>query len=616
MDSFFIKPGTAHSLQSNKGSKHAVDSRVYSKPSSSRGGGRGGRGGRGAMGRGGSGSSRGRGGAMSRGRGGSGPNRGRGGRVNSDGNNKYSKQSKQQDDYYSDNEEGEEEEKEQEDQEQDIDNSDDNDNSNDIEQDDDDSEEPQQEDDDDDSDQDSNSNSKKRKFKLSVLEEEETADEKRIRLAKEYLSQFSKFKDANEIGDAIKEDMDRQSGRYQHSYKKSISELKITKDNITYLKGHNSPVTCVVLSDDQRYAFSASRDVIIKWDLIKKVKVMKLNGFIPSKKNREIRQGLSKQERMDAAKHTFEGKILAMALSFDGKYLVTGGQEKRIKVWNADTFEIIEEFKGHQDIVSALTFRKGTYTLYSGSHDRTVKIWDLSQMAFVDTRYGHQSPITAIDALSRERCVTVSTDQTCRIWKIPEESQLIFRGPKSSVDCVTLLAEDKFVSGSQDGSLQMWNVQKKNAVFTKADAHPAAVDPTSISEQGINNSCLNWITSIATIKNSDILASGACDGKVRLWGILGEKLKEINSVDIKGFVNDMVFASDASFLLVASSQEHKFGRWKRLKEGKNCLIFINLSNNSNDNNSNDNSQDEQDDDENMIQDQDEEDDDEEEQDDE
>ena len=35
--------------------------------------------------------------------------------------------------------------------------------------------------------------------------------------------------------------------------------------------------------------------------------------------------------------------------------------------------------------------------------------------------------VLALDAARAERCVSCGADRTCRIWKIPEESQLIFR---------------------------------------------------------------------------------------------------------------------------------------------------------------------------------------------
>ncbi len=71
--------------------------------------------------------------------------------------------------------------------------------------------------------------------------------------------------------------------------------------------------------------------------------------------------------------------------------------------------------------------------LYSGSYDRTLKLFDLATMGYVETLFGHQAPILSIDALRGETAVSVGgRDKTVRYWKVPEESQLVFRGGGAS----------------------------------------------------------------------------------------------------------------------------------------------------------------------------------------
>lgn len=46
-------------------------------------------------------------------------------------------------------------------------------------------------------------------------------------------------------------------------------------------------------------------------------------------------------------------------------------------------------------------------------------------------RFGHQDGVSAIDCLQRERPVTAgSNDRTVRVWKVIQESQLVFNGHK------------------------------------------------------------------------------------------------------------------------------------------------------------------------------------------
>ena len=46
-------------------------------------------------------------------------------------------------------------------------------------------------------------------------------------------------------------------------------------------------------------------------------------------------------------------------------------------------------------------------------------------------RFGHQDAVTNIDCLSRERPVSAgANDRTVRVWKVVDESQLVFNGHK------------------------------------------------------------------------------------------------------------------------------------------------------------------------------------------
>ena len=85
-----------------------------------------------------------------------------------------------------------------------------------------------------------------------------------------------------------------------------------------------------------------------------------------------------------------------------------------------------------------------------------------SLRAYVETLFGHQDKISGIDCGARERCITVGgRDASARLWKIVEESQLVFNGPQSSLDCVKLLNEEHWVTAGEDGHLAVWGVHKK-----------------------------------------------------------------------------------------------------------------------------------------------------------
>lgn len=116
-------------------------------------------------------------------------------------------------------------------------------------------------------------------------------------------------------------------------------------------------------------------------------------------------------------------------------------------------------------------------------------------------RFGHQSPITSIDAMSQERCITSGGyDRSIRLWKIVQESQLIFNDTESSssVDTVKFINDQHFLSCGDNGQLCLWSVMKKKPLYSVTPAH--GVDATNGEPM--------WITSIAVLLNTDLVASG------------------------------------------------------------------------------------------------------------
>jgi len=216
-------------------------------------------------------------------------------------------------------------------------------------------------------------------------------------------------------------------------------------------------------------------------------------------------------------------------------------------IWNTEENKLIEKFTGHRDGVTGLVFRQGTHELYSASLDRAVKIWNCDTMSYVTTCFGHLAPITGIDAFQRERCFTSSLDKTIRLWKIAEQTQLVFSGPVSALECVVYLTDSNCVSGSQDGSIDLWSIQKKKPIFTIKQAHGSG-DGGSIS-------------AIASIPFSDIFATGSGTGQIKLWKWEQNRILHIRDIPFDGWINDLRFSSSGKYLVVGVGKDQKLGRW-------------------------------------------------------
>jgi ribosomal RNA-processing protein 9 len=362
-------------------------------------------------------------------------------------------------------------------------------------------------------------------------------------------------------------------------YRHIAGDLDFPAASKTQFRADTLTTTSIALCPP--YVYTVSKDItLIKWALA--------NPPLPSKKRKPPKKlpppqrrrpvkicytrGNKKNSNDPSFKH-HTGHILAVAASSSGKFVATGGLDKRLIIWSATDLTPLRVFTQHRDAVTSLAFRRGTHQLYSSSKDRTVKTWSLDELAYVETLFGHQDEVVDLAALSQERCVSVGgRDRTARLWKVAEETQLVFRGGggggrnldeknrrsqglkdthssaipprgyvEGSIDRVALIDEETFITGSDNGALSLWTLHKKKPVFTVALAH--GLDPPILPEEASAEEVPDpkvpgvpqprWITALATVPYSDLILSGSWDGWVRVWKVSADK-KRIERVGVLG----------------------------------------------------------------------------------
>ncbi|WWC58216.1 uncharacterized protein I303_100752 [Kwoniella dejecticola CBS 10117] len=154
--------------------------------------------------------------------------------------------------------------------------------------------------------------------------------------------------------------------------------------------------------------------------------------------------------------------------------LVTGSWDKSIKIWNADSGELLHTLQGHVDFLkSLLILPLPVPVLLSTSSDRTVKLWDLSSLS--SSSSASSSSTSTSDA--PPRCIQNIKEHTrpveCSIYKLEVD---INGKPTGGIDVYT---------GDSLGLIKRWNVQEGKLVFKEdLTGHETSVNQLSLTEEG------------------------------------------------------------------------------------------------------------------------------------
>ena len=232
------------------------------------------------------------------------------------------------------------------------------------------------------------------------------------------------------------------------------------------LDGHSKRVRCVAPLGNERVASVSDDNSVIVWKFRTK-----------------------EQER----RWDHEG-VMSVAVSHDGKYVVSGGRDGGLQLWDVESGD---NFSGpwnlHDDKVWSITWSPDGSRIASCSEDSTFIIWN----ARPDSPTGNPflGPISTKQKAVRSiaycpmgtKLATGGRDSTIKIWDAETGSlQVTLNDHTMSVSSVAL-TKDIVFSGSLDKAARVWDIgdSEQNAVKAVSKTtipHPAAIKHIVVSE--------------------------------------------------------------------------------------------------------------------------------------
>ena len=180
------------------------------------------------------------------------------------------------------------------------------------------------------------------------------------------------------------------------------------------------------------------------------------------------------------------GMINTIALSPDDRYLVVGGnlsdetdaKINRIRVYNFKTGKLEGVLVSHWNAIIDLTFSADSRYLASGSHDRTVKVWDVEKnFELVHTFKGHKDAIYAVclfDYKGEYRLVSAGLDKKINLYSVDSRKRM--KSLSYSHSLWNLTVSDRFIAASgEDKKIRLFDLNLNPITTIISDIQPSAL---------------------------------------------------------------------------------------------------------------------------------------------
>ncbi|KIK35434.1 hypothetical protein CY34DRAFT_812149 [Suillus luteus UH-Slu-Lm8-n1] len=247
-----------------------------------------------------------------------------------------------------------------------------------------------------------------------------------------------------------------------------------------------------------------------------------------------------------------ESPVRTIALSPDGKKVVSGSRDGGVRLWDIDTGKVVARWMGHTEEVKSVCWSQNGQRVLSGSYDGTAREWDVEngETTLGPIDIGYQFVCAAVYSPDKTmfatagsgRCMPGVSDLECpiKIWDV-KTGELVAALNGHTMFCLAWTMDGKtLISGSfhSDHSIRTWN--------TKTWKHVAVLEGHT-----------DEVYSIVISPNGCVLASASRDKTARLWNI--ENGQPISSpLHHEDMVISVIFSADGKQLATACHDNNAY----------------------------------------------------------
>ena len=178
--------------------------------------------------------------------------------------------------------------------------------------------------------------------------------------------------------------------------------------------------------------------------------------------------------------------VRGVALDADGMRILAGFADGSVRLWNGRDGELLCTLVGHDAGVTAVALAAQAERALSGASDGSLVAWDLATGQPLARLDGHSDAVRALTLSADGReAASASSDRTLKLWQL--EGRKGASAPPVHAGAVTALAFSAdgrlCASGGTDGSLTVHDVSS-GGVLRRIDAHSGPVRTLAFTPDG------------------------------------------------------------------------------------------------------------------------------------
>ncbi|KAJ4712475.1 WD40 repeat [Melia azedarach] len=248
--------------------------------------------------------------------------------------------------------------------------------------------------------------------------------------------------------------------------------------------------------------------------------------------------------------HAHEGGCASILFEYNSGRLISGGQDRSIKLWDTNTGSLSSTLFGCLGSVLDLSITHDNRSVIAASSSNNLYVWDINSGRVRHTLTGHTDKVCAVDVskISSRHVVSAAYDRTIKVWDLQKGycvNTIIFH---SNCNALAFSMDGQTIfSGHVDGNLRLWDIQTGKLLSEVAAHSLAAVTSISLSRSGNviltsgrdnmhnlfdirslevcgtlratgNRVASNWSRSCIS-PDQNYVAAGSADGSVHIWSI-------------------------------------------------------------------------------------------------